>query len=177
LEVAFGLVYLPVLLILSSLSGFLMKLTDDIMDGNLHFPQFTAVLSGLAYGLLMGYLMVADANAEVLYGGIVLGCLVMGKINGTGHYFGLMGILIVIFMNGIKLSPLVFLIAMLAALDEIGDMIPVKKFTFIFDYRLVLKLGILVLVILNIAGINALLILLAFDLAYILTERIGRSLA
>jgi hypothetical protein len=154
-----------------------MKLTDDIMDRNIRNSHLLSIPSGLAYGLFMGYLMIADANAAVLFGGIVLGCLVTGKINGIGHYFGLAGILVVLFMNGIKLSPLVFLIAALAALDEIGDMIPVKKFTIIFDYRFVLKLGILALVILNIAGINSLLILLAFDLAYILTERIGRRLA
>jgi hypothetical protein len=154
-----------------------MKLTDDIMDENIHISHLLSIPPGLAYGLLIGYLMIADTNATVLFGGIVLGCLVTGKINGIGHYFGLAGILLVLFMNGIKLSPLVFLIAALAALDEIGDMIHVKKFTFLFDYRLVLKLGILALAILNIAGINALLILLAFDFAYILTERIGRRLA
>ncbi|MCZ7356314.1 MAG: hypothetical protein O8C66_10980 [Candidatus Methanoperedens sp.] len=154
-----------------------MKLTDDIMDRNLRISHLLSIPPGLAYGLFMGYLMIADANAAVLFGGIVLGCLVTGKINGIGHYFGLTGILAVLFMKGIKLSPLVFLIAALAALDETGDMMHVKKFTFIFDYRVILKLGILALVILNIAGINALLILLAFDLAYILTEMIGRKLA
>ncbi len=64
---------------------------------------------------------------------------------------------------------------MLAALDEIGDLIHAPEFLeLIFKYRLILKVGILVLVTLNILGLNALIVLLAFDAAYMLTARITR---
>src|SRR5574341_991842 len=165
---------LPSLLIISFLSGSLMKLTDDIMDRDLPVSSLFTILPGLAYGLLIGYLMTTDTNAAILFGGIVLGCLVTGKINGTGHYFGLAAILIVLFLYGIKLSPLVFLTASLAALDEMGSRVLVVRLRFIFDYRLIMKLGILILVFFDLLGLNALIILLAFDLAYILAERIGR---
>ncbi|VVB97368.1 Uncharacterised protein [uncultured archaeon] len=164
------------LLVISLLSGSLIKLTDDIEDKNLARSLY-AIPAGLAYGLLMGYLMISDTGATLLFGGIVLGSLITGKIDSIGHYSGLGAILAVIFLYGIKLSPLVLPIAALAALDEIGDLLQTPKFMKpVFDYRLILKLGVLALVILNMMELNALLILLAFDAAYILTGGItGRA--
>jgi hypothetical protein len=164
------------LLVISLLSGSLIKLTDDIEDKNLS-SKIYAIPAGLAYGLFIGYLMISDTGAALLFGGIVLGNLITGKINSAGHYSGLAAILAVFFLYGTKLFPLVFLIAALAALDELGDLIQTPKFMeFIFEYRLILKLGILVLVILNMLGLNALLVLLAFDAAYMLTYGItGRA--
>ncbi len=159
------------LLFISFLSGSLIKLTDDIEDKNLS-RKIYAIPTGLAYGLLMGYLMISDTGAALLFGGIVIGNLITGKINSAGHYSGLGAILAVVFLYGAKLSPLVLLIAALAALDETGDLIQTPKFMdFIFEYRLILKLGILVLVILNMLGLNALLVLLTFDAAYMLMDR------
>lgn len=161
------------LLILGFLAGSLVKLTDDIADRKLFHNLFTIPL-GLTYGLIMGYLMSSDAEASLLFGGIVLGCLITGKINSYGHYFGLGAILFVLFLYGIKLTPLVLPIAAIAALDEMKDVFYASgNLNFMFDYRLFLKFGILVLVILNMLGLNALLILIAFDSAYIITERIN----
>ncbi len=169
-------VSLLALLAISLLSGSLIKLTDDIEDKNLTRSLY-AIPAGLAYGLSIGLLMLIDTNAALLFGGIVLGNLITGKIDSTGHYFGLGAILAVVFLYGIKLSPLVLPIAVLAALDEIGDFIQTPKFLdFIFEYRLILKLGILILVILDMLGLNALLVLLTFDAAYMLMDRItGRA--
>jgi hypothetical protein len=164
------------LLAISFLSGSLIKLTDDIEDKNLA-SRIYAIPAGLAYGLLMGYLMISDTSAALLFGGIVIGNLITGKINSTGHYFGLGAILAMVFLYGIKLSYPVLPIAAFAAFDEMGDLIHTpKSLNFIFEYRLILKLGILALVILNIVGLNTLLILLAFDSAYMLTGGItGRA--
>jgi len=160
---------------LSFLSGSLVKLTDDIEDIDIDVNRLYAIPGGLAYGIAMGYLMLTDIDASVLFGGITLGCLIAGKINCRGHYFGMSAILIVVFLYGIKLSPLVLFIAALTALDEIKDMIYVPKFIdFVFEYRLILKFGILIFVILEIIGPNALIALFAFDIAYILTGRITR---
>lgn len=123
----------------------------------------------------MGYLMIIDVDASLLFGGITLGCIIAGKIDSRGHYFGLSAILAMVFMYGVKLSPLVLLIAALTALDELKDMIHIPKFMdFIFEYRLILKFGVMILVILNIIGLNALIAIFAFDIAYMLTERIMR---
>jgi len=54
---------------------------------------------------------------------------------------------------------------------KLKDIIKISgPFKFIFDYRMTLKIGIFVLVILNFLELNALIILLVFDLAYILTD-------
>ncbi len=71
------------LLLLSFLTGELVKLTDDIEDRNL-LNKIYAIPFGIAYGLLMGYLMINDSEASLLFGGIVLGCLITGKINSRG---------------------------------------------------------------------------------------------
>lgn len=165
------------ILIPGFLSGSLIKLTDDIEDKNL-LRKLYAIPCGLAYGLLMGYLMISDTDVAILFGGIIVGNLVAGKINSIGHYFGLGAILVVIFLYGIKLPLLVLPVAVLAALDETGDLLHIPKFLeLIFKYRLVLKVGILVLVALNMLGLNALIVLLAFDAAYILIDRITQRAA
>lgn len=162
---------------LSFLAGLLVKLTDDIEDKNLNIHRLYAIPAGLTYGFVMGYLMLIDIDASFLFGGITLGCLIAGKIDSRGHYFGITAILAVVFLYGMKLSPLVLLIATLAALDEIKEIIHIPKFIdFAFEYRLILKLGILILVILKIMGLNAVIALFAFDLAYILTDRITRRI-
>lgn len=164
-----------ILFFLSFILGSLVKLTDDIEDNNLDINRIYAIPSGLTYGFAMGYLMLFDFDASYLFGGIILGCLITGKIDSRGHYFAMSAILVVIFLYGIKLSPMVLLIATFAGMDEIKDMIHIPKFTgFIFEYRLILKLGILILVIFKIMGLNALIALFAFDIAYILTGRLTR---
>lgn len=161
------------LLILGFLAGSLIKLADDVADRNIPANPVLALPFGLAYGILMGYSMAIDTDASLLFGGIVLGCLVTGKINTTGHYFGLAAILVVLFLYGSKLSLLVLPIAAFAALDELGDIIHAPFLKTAFEYRLFLKIGILMLVILDILGLNALMLLISFDSAYILTEKIN----
>jgi hypothetical protein len=165
----------PIFFFLSFLSGSLVKLTDDIEDNILNINRLYAIPSGLTYGFAMGYLMLVDIDASFLFGGITLGCLISGKIDSRGHYLGISAILCVVFLAGMKLSPLVLVIATLAALDEIKDIIHIPKvIDFVFEYRLILKLGILILVIFEIMGLNALIALFSFDIAYIMTERIVR---
>ncbi len=160
-------------LLLCFFSGSIIKITDNIEDIEMKIDRLYAIPCGLAYGYVMGYLMLIDVDASYIFGGIALGCLLAGKIDRPGHYFGLCAIIIVVFLYGVKLSPLVLVIAALAALDEIRNLIHVpESIYFVFEYRIILKLGILILVILEILGPNALAAILAFDIAYILTDKI-----
>lgn len=163
-----------IIFFLSFLAGLLVKLTDDIEDKSLT-NRLYAIPAGLAYGSLLGYLMLIDIDASFLFGGIALGCLMTGKIDRPGHYSGISAIFAVVLLYGVKLSLLVLLIAAMAALDEMKDIINIPKhMDFIFEYRLILKIAILALVILKIIGLNALVAIVGFDIAYLLTERINR---
>ena len=153
-----------------------MKLADDISDKNLRLHRRFAVPLGITYGLLMGYLMIADVDASVLFGGIIIGCLVSGKIDSTGHYIGLATILAIVFSYGIKFSHIIFIIAAFAALDEMKKMIPISFPDFVFEYRLFLKIGVLLLVVFDFMGLNGLLLLFAFDFVYIMTGRLDSRL-
>jgi len=164
------------LLILGSLVGFLLKLADDISDKNMRLNPIFSNPLGISYGLLMGYLMIVDMYAALIFGGIILGCLVSGKINNTGHYFGLAAVLAIVFSCGVKLSPVVFMIAVLSAFDEMKDLIHIPALDFLFKYRLFLKTGVLLLVAFDFIGLNGLLLLFAFDFAYILTEKLDSRL-
>ena len=108
-----------IIFFLSFLAGSLVKLTDDIEDKNLGIHRLYAIPTGLAYGFVMGNLMLIDIDVSFLFGGIILGCLLTGKIDSRGHYSGMGAILTMVFLFGVKLSPLVLLITILAALDEI----------------------------------------------------------
>jgi len=154
-----------------------MKLADDISDKNLQLDRLFAIPFGILYGLLMGYLMIVDRDAAIIFGGIILGCLVSGKINSTGHYFGLAAILAIIFSSGIKLSPLVFIIAAFAVLDEMKDTIHISSLYFMFKYRLFLKIGALLLVVFDFIRLNGLLLLFSFDFAYLLMDRFDSRLS
>ena len=164
------------LLILGCLAGSLIKLADDISDKNLRMNRLFAIPFGIIYGSLMGYMMVSDIDASIIFGGIILGCLVSGKINSNGHYFGLAAILSIVFFNGIKLSPLVFMIAAFAVFDEMGEKIHSSSLEIVFKYRLFLKIGVFLLFILDLMGLNGLILLFAFDFAYILTGRLDSRL-
>jgi len=94
-----------IIFFLSFLAGSLVKLTDDIEDKNLSIHHLYAIPGGLAYGFTMGYLMLIDIDASFLFGGIILGCLITGKIDSIGHYLGISAILILVFLFGIELSP------------------------------------------------------------------------
>jgi hypothetical protein len=164
------------LLILGILVGMFMKLADDISDTNSMIDRKYAVPFGIVYGSLMGYLMILDTDASFLFGGVILGCLVTGKIDRQCHYLALASILLLVFINGIKLSPLVLIIAALAAFDEMKEIFPFQGMYFIFDYRLFLKTGVLLLVVLDLIGINSIILLVAFDLSYIITGKMNSRL-
>jgi len=165
-----------ILLILGILVGLLMKLADDISDTNSKIDRKYAIPIGIGYGALMGYLMIRDTDASLLFGGVILGCLVTGKIDRQCHYLALASILLLVFINGIKLSPLVLIIAALAAFDEMKEIFPFQGMDFIFDYRLFLKTGVLLLVVLDLIGINSIILLVAFDVAYIITGKMNLRL-
>lgn len=165
-----------IILIIGIFAGFFMKLADDISDTSSRFDKWFAIPLGIMYGSLIGYLMINDPDASMLFGGIVLGCLITGKIDRQCHYFALTSILLLVFISGIKLPLLVLVVAALASFDEMKDFFPNPGIKFIFDYRLFLKTGIFLSVVFNLLEPKAILLLIAFDLAYIITGKLGSRL-
>lgn len=179
------------------LAGALMKLTDDLEDRELLLPEKTAYLTGIAYGVVIGLLMVFDKSAAHLFSGIIIGCLVTNKIDAESHYLALGTILLIVFSKGLVLSmPLVLTITVLAAIDELTNSLTnthtcsrkssicsdlfellervIFSYTLkrILDYRVVLKIGIVLMVVLELVHWSAAVYLLSFDASYIVMGRI-----
>jgi len=136
-----------------SLSGFLMKLSDDAYDEQ--GDKKIAVLSGIFSGILIGYLVVNSHDAAYIFLAIMLGSLLSRKIDGVHHFLTLITFLVLTFIGGFpSLGFLTLSICTLAAyLDELGhDNIILKKHDFwmiFFKYRFTLKLIIFLLGILT----------------------------
>lgn len=166
---------LLIVLLGCALTGALMKLTDDIEDEDLCIPVNTASITGIAYGILLGALMILDQNAAHLFAGIILGCLITGKIDARSHSLALAAILLILFTQGISLhTSTLIIITALAALDEVtsglsGTPMPLQR---ILRYRIALKIGVIVFAAAHILHWSAAAYLLSFDAAYILTGHI-----
>ena len=161
-----------------ALSGALMKLTDDIEDRELLLPKKIAYLTGIAYGATIGLLMVFNENAAYLFSGIIIGCLVTNKIDAESHYLALGTILLIVFSKGLVLfMPLVLIIMVLAAIDELTSNSRNTRTSLnkILDYRVVLKIGIILLAIFEIVHWYAAVYILSFDAAYVTTDRIANK--
>ncbi len=159
------------LLVLSGFifSGALMKLADEMEDGKLLLPAGVAYLTGIAYGALIGLLMVFDKSAAHLFGGIIIGCLVTGKIDAESHYLALGTILLIVLSKGLVLSmPLLLTIAVLAAIDELTS----DSGREVLGYRVVLKIGVVLMVVLGVVHWYAALYLLSFDGVYLVMGRL-----
>jgi hypothetical protein len=159
------------------LSGALMKLTDDMEDTWDKNPPLTkkmANITGITYGVLIAYLMVHDEIAATLFSGIILGCLISGKIDTKSHHLALATILLIVFSQGLQLSThLVLILTALSAIDEYtNDLQAASRFLKkVLEYRIALKIGVLILALSAILHWHAVAYLLSFDAAYILTGR------
>jgi tetrahydromethanopterin S-methyltransferase subunit G len=165
----------PLILLGFILSGALMKLTDNIEDKNYPLPKKTAHITGITYGTIIGLLMTHDQNAAHLFSGIILGCLITNKIDTKSHYLALAAILLITFTKGITLSlPLVLTITILATIDELTNKLTNTPTTLqkILNYRITLKIGIILLALIETVNWNTVAYLLTFDAAYIITNKI-----
>jgi hypothetical protein len=141
---------------LYSLSGFLMKISDDEYDKKSN--KLLAVVFGVFCGIIIGYLASHNIDAAYIFLGILIGTALSLKIDGIHHIATLIVFLILFMYWGLftsnilaefSLITLVFCIIS-AYIDEIGnDNIRIynknKYLKFFFDYRFTMKITILVL--------------------------------
>ena len=151
-----------VLAILYSVSGFLMKLSDDEYDEKSN--KLIAVIIGIVCGITIAFLASNNIDASYIFIGILIGTALSFKIDGIHHIATLLVFLLLYLIWGIfnpngsilaDLSLITLLICIISAfIDEIGNdnkqIYNKSKFLkFFFDYRFTMKLAILFLAILG----------------------------
>ena len=137
-----------------AISGLFMKISDDAHDrkNNNQLGIIAAVICGIS----IGYLAVTNADAAVIFLGILIGTLLAWKIDCMNHIISLLIFLVIILIIGIPTIGYLTLIICAAAayLDELGnDSIWVTKNNVLynfFQYRFTLKIAILLLAVLGV---------------------------
>ena len=88
-------------LVLAFVTGILVKVTDEIIDNK---KKILFTHSELLFGGLYGYLIAVMLSKSKVVGslwiGIITGVFVTGKIKGSGHYAGLISMIIFISILG-----------------------------------------------------------------------------
>lgn len=135
------------LLILSSLSGFSLKLADIHSERQ---PNMTSYTIAGATAILFGLLIADNPSTSTLTLGIMIGVTLAAKVNQKSLIFGGVVTMLTAFILGIA-TPITWMtitVATLTWIDEIGhDKLETDTGfpSLFFQYRLTLKLGILIL--------------------------------
>jgi hypothetical protein len=140
--------------ILYSLSGFLMKFSDDEYDEKSN--KTIAVFIGILCGVSIAYLSSNNIDASYIFIGILIGTALSFKIDGIHHIITLITFLVLFFIWGLPVLNLVTLGICIASafIDEIGNdnekIYKKNKFLKVFfDYRFSMKIAIFILCILG----------------------------
>ena len=160
-----------ILAILFILSGFFMKYSDDLFDENHNLPY--ATLFGVLCGLASAFAAVYDVQATYIFFAIPIGNFLALKIDGIHHIVTLAVFLVIVLICGIpNMGLVILLICILAALfDEVGHEL-IGKFTqnkflnLFFEYRFVMKVVMLLLVIFGVFNIWIFVCFLLFEISY-----------
>ncbi|WP_225370411.1 hypothetical protein [Methanobrevibacter arboriphilus] len=148
--------------LLYSLSGFLMKLSDDEYDEKSN--KLSSIILGIICGIIIAFLASNNIDASYIFIGILVGTALSFKIDGIHHIVTFLVFLLLYLVWGVfnpngsiltDLSLITLLICIISAfIDEIGNdnksIYNKSKFLkFFFDYRFTMKLAILFLAILG----------------------------
>lgn len=145
-----------VLAILYSVSGFLMKFSDDEYDEKSN--KLTSIILGIFCGITIAYLASNNIDAAYIFLGILIGNTISLKVDGI-HNIATLIVFLLLFLfwnifNPIEsilanFSIITLLICIISAfIDEIGnDNLRIYEksnfLKFFFDYRFTMKLAIL----------------------------------
>jgi len=141
-------------IILYPLSGFFMKISDDMHDKKNN--RVLGILAGVLCGLLLGYLVTISLDAAYIFFGVFIGTFLAKKINCINHVITAIIFLVVAFLLGFPAIGIgtLALCSIAAFIDEMGnDNQRLYKNKFIktfFEYRFTLKAAIFILAVLGI---------------------------
>lgn len=170
-----------ILAILLILSGFFMKYSDDMYDEK-HNVLFASIL-GIICGLTSAIASVNDIGAAYLCLAILIGNVLVLKVDGIHHIFALGIFVIICIICGIpNLSLVILLVCILAAIsDEVGhetisnvtDNFFINQF---FEYRFVMKIVIFLLAIFGAFDILVFIYFILFEISYVIAGIIFEKL-
>ncbi len=120
---------MPLNFLISFFSGFAAKFTDDLIDKKLRFNKKIKYFSGIAYGLLAGYLISSSAEFATLFLAVIAAVLIAGKIDDAAHFLAIAAIAAMIALLGLPAIIPAFFVFFLAFafLDEVMPDISAKK--------------------------------------------------
>ena len=171
-----------ILAILFFLSGFFMKYSDDLYDVN--HNVVSASIFGVLCALATALAAVSDVGAAYIFLAILIGNLLVLKVDGIHHIITLIIFLAGFLIGGIpaNLSLVVLLICVLAAMgDEVGHE-TIHKLTdnvflnLFFEYRFVMKIVVLLLALSGAFSIWVFLCFIMFEIAYIFSGMLFEKL-
>lgn len=173
-------------LLLYPLSGFFMKISDDMHDKKNN--RILGILAGILCGLFLGYLVTVDIDAAYIFFGVFIGTFFSKKVNCINHIVTAIIFLIIVFLLGFPAIGVATLaICSIAAfIDEIGNdnekiYRKSKILETFFEYRFTLKTAIFMLAVFGLLSsfypafqvygvhfmeIQTLVYFLMFELAY-----------
>ena len=160
-----------ILAVLFILSGLLMKFSDDLFDTNddLKFASIIGIFCALFSAMATLY----SIEAAYIFIGILIGNLLALKIDGIHHWITLIVYTVICLIFGIpKLNIIILLLCIFSALaDEVGheliSQVTENKFiNLFFEYRFVMKVVILLLVVFGEFNILTFVCFLLFEISY-----------
>lgn len=152
-------------------SGFFMKYSDDEYDEKNNLNK--AIIFGIISGFFSGIASILSIDASYIFIGILIGNLLVFKVDGIHHIATLITFLILYILFGTtNLNMVILLICIFSALlDEVGHEI-IDNFTLnkliniFFKYRFSMKLIIFLLAIFGVFDIFSFLFFMLFELSY-----------
>lgn len=161
-----------ILAFLFILSGFFMKYSDDLydVDHNLTLSTFFGILCAIASVAATIY----NSDAAYIFISILIGNLIVFKVDGIHHILTMIVFLAVLLVAGIPdLRLVILLICILACIsDEIGhelipDMTENRFLNLFFEYRFVMKILVFLLAVCGVFDIWAFVCFILFELSYV----------
>lgn len=161
-----------VLGILFIISGFFMKYSDDLYDVN-HELTFSTLL-GIICAIASALASIYSSEAAYLFISILIGNLIVLKVDGLHHIITLIVFLAILLIAGIpNLGLVILLICILGMIsDEIGhELIPKKTddrfLNLFFEYRFVMKIVVLLLALCGVFDIWIFVCFILFEISYV----------
>ncbi len=161
-----------ILAILFILSGFFMKYSDDLYDvkHNLTFSTFFGILCGIASVLATLY----NIDAAYIFISILIGNLLVLKVDGTHHIVTLIVFVVILLFGGIPHLDLVILLICILGImadeighEKIGNFTENRFLNLFFEYRFVMKIVILLLAVCGVFNIWIFVCFMLFELSYV----------